>query len=192
MRLHLHILRPMFARNGVKRYLASRTAKHVDAELRQPLPYIDIFLGQILNLKRNWSPAHKFHKNAKVVVLGIHSQYKQNASPLFTTLTKAIDRAMSLLGCPEYSILLRHLDETFKGPYAIPGTLGVFAIPATNGMSLISTTTSLSKSKAHFRILQTRSAVIIFKVVLFREQSHVQIRNRAILWSWKCRNFSRS
>ena len=96
----------------------------------KPLPYIDLFPGQILNLKKNFSPRYGFHNNAKVVVVSVFCLNGEvtevdNFSPEY-----AVRNAFSRNPL-RYEILVKFLANDFKGPSAHPDISGVFLVPWT-------------------------------------------------------------
>lgn len=113
------------------RKLFFQTSFSVTREFRSPPPYIEMFPGQILNLKHNWNPALGFQNNAKVVVVGVHVP---NSHPQFkpiTLLQEAIEIAVSPHGLHHVEILVRHLSGSFTGPSALPDYPGIFTVPVT-------------------------------------------------------------
>lgn len=93
-------------------------------------PYLDVFPGQILNLKRNWNPLVGMHNNAKVIVIAVHVEAVPHPNPKLN-LDEAVELGIPPDGLPKCEILVRHLTRAFTGPSAHPNYPGIFTIPYT-------------------------------------------------------------
>lgn len=71
-------LSPERARQVLHTYY-TKTSTDIGRDFKEPLPYFDLFPGEILCLKENFIPSLGFQKNARVVVVGIHYHDKQRA-----------------------------------------------------------------------------------------------------------------
>lgn len=135
--------RPMFNTEGLSRKRMSQilhfyyttTSTDISRDFTEPLPYMDIFPGQILCLKENYVPSLNFYKNARVVVVGVHFHDNNREIPPMASAEEAIAFALHPDGPPAYDILVRFYsvdsDKQFKGVSALTATTGVFALPWT-------------------------------------------------------------
>lgn len=151
---HVHVTNFMAKRRGIHRVWSQTTVNSVLSQARkrqvvqtyytqtstdvgrdftEPLPYIDLFPGQILCLKTNFIPSHGFYKNSRVVVVGIHYHNEERIPPAITSVEQAVEMAMHEDGYPAYDVLVRFYNPSiandYKGVSALHATPGVFTLP---------------------------------------------------------------
>lgn len=111
----------------------TRTSTEIGRDFKEPLPYCNLFPGQILCLKKNFLPSLGFHKNARVVVVGVHYHDKDRAPSPVASVEEAVEMAMHPHGPPTYDVLVRFynpdLHNQYQGVSALSSTPGIFTLP---------------------------------------------------------------
>lgn len=105
------------------------TYPEIAQDYKAPLPYIDVFHGQYLNLKENFRPSMGFHTNAKLVVEGIFYENRTQMETYIQSVSQAVEACLSGNGMPQPEILVKFLTRKFDGPSALPTVSDVFTIP---------------------------------------------------------------
>lgn len=114
------------AKNAVKAFY--KHTHMVRADFNTPLPYIDLFFGQISALKQNWNPTWNLYNNAKAFVVGIVCKDPRRQNQPHMSLSEAIEAALyepDMLTC---TFLVKPFIP-FTGPSAHPNVPGIIAVP---------------------------------------------------------------
>lgn len=85
-------------KKAIKLFYSSKTV--VSKDFVSSHPYLDVFPGQILNLKHSWNPSMQLHNNCKVVVVGIHFRDEHNTYEPLTPLSTAIANVLPCADTP--------------------------------------------------------------------------------------------
>lgn len=128
---------PVFSKPGTPVELTERaitkfysTPVQVEAAFRHPLPYLDIFIGQISSLKQNWNPAWNLFNNAKAFVVGIVYENKYIQRNPLMSLDEAVQCSLRDPDSLRYNLLVKPFIP-FSGPSAIPSHPGIMSVPWT-------------------------------------------------------------